>query len=37
MNGFQILAAVIAVNACVLGVAFFALYQLNKAVSQGGR
>ena len=40
MNGvqtFQMLLAVIAVNACVLGVAFFALYQLNKAVSPSGR
>jgi hypothetical protein len=40
MNGFQMfqmLLAVIAVNAVVLGVAFFALYQLNKAVSPSGR
>jgi hypothetical protein len=40
MNGvqvFQMVLAVIAVNACVLGVAFFALYQLNKAVSPSGR
>jgi hypothetical protein len=37
MNGFQILLAVIAVNACVLGVAFLALYQLDKAVSRCGR
>ena len=40
MNGFQMfqmLLAVIAVNACVLGVGFFALYQFNKAVSTGGR
>jgi len=28
---------VIATNACVLGVAFLALYQLNKAVSECGR
>jgi hypothetical protein len=37
MDGFQILLVVIAVNGCVLGVAFFALYQLNKAVSRCGR
>jgi hypothetical protein len=37
MNGLQVLLMVIAVNACVLGVAFFALYQFNKAVSQSGR
>jgi hypothetical protein len=37
VNGLQILLAVIVVNASVLGVAFFALYQFNKAVSQSGR
>jgi hypothetical protein len=37
MSGFQILLVVIAVNAGVLGVAFLALYQLNKAVSRCGR
>jgi hypothetical protein len=37
MNGFQMLLTVVAVNACVLGVVFFALYQFNKAVSQSGR
>jgi len=37
MNGFQILLAAIAVNAGVLGIAFLALYQLNKAVSPCGR
>jgi len=37
MNGFQMLLMVIAVNACVLGVAFFVLYQFNKAVSRCGR
>jgi hypothetical protein len=37
MNGLQVLLMVIAVNAFVLGVAFFALYQFNKAVSQSGR
>jgi hypothetical protein len=37
MNGLQIILMVIGVNACVLGIAFFALYQFNKAVSQSGR
>ncbi len=37
MNGLQILLVVVAVNACVLGVAFFAAYQFNKAVSRSGR
>ncbi len=37
MNALQIVLMVVAVNACVLGVAFFALYQFNKAVSQSGR
>jgi hypothetical protein len=40
MNGFQMfqmLLAIIAVNAGVLGVAFLALYQFNKAVSRSGR
>jgi hypothetical protein len=37
MSGVQILLAAIAVSACVLGVALFALYQLNKAVSRCGR
>ena len=37
MNGFQMLVVVVAVNAGVLGVAFLALYQFNKAVSQSGR
>jgi hypothetical protein len=31
------LLAVMAVNGCVLGVAFLAVYQLNKAVSRSGR
>lgn len=35
MSGFQILLVVVAVNITVLGIAFLALYQLNKAV--GGR
>jgi hypothetical protein len=30
----EILFVVIAVNVCVLGVAFFALYRLNKAVDE---
>jgi hypothetical protein len=37
MNGLQILLMVVVVNAFVLGAAFFALYQFNKAVSQSGR
>ena len=37
MAGFQTLLVILAVNACVLGVAFFALYQFNKAVSGCGR
>jgi len=37
MNGLQIVLMVIAVNAVVLGVVFFASYQFNKAVSQSGR
>jgi hypothetical protein len=37
MNGLQVVLMVIAVNACVLAVAFFTIYQFNKAVSQSGR
>jgi hypothetical protein len=37
MSGFQMLLVVIAVNACVLGVAFLALYQFNKSVRRCGR
>jgi hypothetical protein len=37
MNGLQIVLMIIGVNACVLGVAFFAVFQFNKAVSQSGR
>jgi hypothetical protein len=37
MSEFQIVLAVIAVNACVLGIAFVAAYSFNKAVSQSGR
>ncbi len=37
MNGLQVVLMVIAVNAVVLGVAFFVAYQFNKAVSRAGR
>jgi hypothetical protein len=37
MNGLQVVLMVIALNACVLGIAFFVVYQFNKAVSQSGR
>jgi hypothetical protein len=37
MDEFQVLVAILAVNACVLGVALFALYQFNKVVSRCGR
>jgi hypothetical protein len=37
MDGFQMLLAIVAVNGCVLGVAFLAVYWLNKAVSRSGR
>ena len=37
MNGLHIFLVVLAVNACVLGIAFFALYQLNKSVRPFGR
>jgi hypothetical protein len=33
-NSIEILLLVIAVNVCVLGIACFALYRLNKAVDQ---
>ena len=36
MSGLHVVLMVVAVNAFVLGVAFFALYQFNKAVSRGG-
>ncbi len=36
-NSMNILLMVLAVNACVLGVAFGALYRLNKAVDQFDR
>ena len=37
MENINILAMVIAVNVCVLGVAVLALYRLNKAVDQFDR
>ena len=36
-NNIEILLMVIAVNVCVLGVTFIALYRLNKAVDQFDR
>jgi hypothetical protein len=36
-NSMNILFMVLAVNACVLGIAFIALYRLNKAVDQFDR
>jgi hypothetical protein len=37
MGGFQVVLAVIVINAGVLGAAFLALYLLNKSVSQSGQ
>jgi hypothetical protein len=37
MAGFQVVLAVLVINACVLVAAFFALYLLNKSVSQSGQ
>jgi hypothetical protein len=37
VSGFQVLLAIVAVNACVLGVVFLASCWLNKAVRQSGR
>jgi hypothetical protein len=37
MNEVQVVAVVVALNACVLGLVFLALYQANKAVSRSGR
>jgi hypothetical protein len=37
VDGFQMLLAVVAVNACVLGIGFFAVYQFSNAVRQCGR
>jgi hypothetical protein len=36
-NNIEILLMVIAVNVCVLGVAFIALYRLNRAADQFDR
>jgi hypothetical protein len=36
-NSLNILLMVLAVNACVLGVAFIALYRLNRAVDKFDR
>jgi hypothetical protein len=36
MNGFQVLLGVIAVDASVLGIAFLAIWQLNRAVGRNG-
>jgi hypothetical protein len=37
MSGFQILMVVVAVNVTVVGLAAFAIFKLNKAVSECGR
>ena len=37
MNEAQIVAGVVALNASVLGLVFFALYQANKAINRSGR
>jgi hypothetical protein len=37
MTGLEVLFMVLVINACVLGAAFFTVYQFNKAVSQSGR
>jgi hypothetical protein len=37
MGGFQVIVAVVAINACVLAAAFFAIYLLNKSVSRSGQ
>jgi hypothetical protein len=37
MNELEVVAVVVVLNACVLGLVFFALYQANKAVSRSGR
>jgi hypothetical protein len=37
MAELQIALVVVAVNACVLGIAFFAAYRFNKSVRQSGR
>ncbi len=37
MNGLQVLLAVVATNAFVLGAAFLTVYHFNKLVSRSGR
>jgi hypothetical protein len=37
MNEFQIVMAVVAVNACVLGLALLVVYQANRDVGRSGR
>jgi multisubunit Na+/H+ antiporter MnhC subunit len=37
MNGLLLLLTAVVVNACVLGIAFLAVYQSNKAVKPSGR
>ncbi len=37
MNEAQVVAVAVALNAVVLGLVFFALYQANKAVNRSGR
>jgi hypothetical protein len=37
MNEAQVVAVVVALNAVVLSLVFFALYQANKAVNRSGR
>jgi hypothetical protein len=37
MNALQTILVIIVTNACVLGVAFLAVYQFNRAVSGCGR
>jgi hypothetical protein len=37
MAEFQIALLVVAINVCVLGIAFFAAYRFNKSVRQSGR
>jgi hypothetical protein len=37
MSEAQVVVVVVALNACVLGLVFFALFQANRAVSRSGR
>jgi hypothetical protein len=37
MNELQVVMTVVAVNACVLGIALLVLYRVNKDVSRSGR